>query len=125
MLRNDKNNAMNFLEASEKSSQFRVLKNFENFRISKNVDQKSKIPILKIFDFCSRFFFESEKFSKNIFFELEKKYFFSELRIFFGYSFDVKNYYLLIYDGFRAFWALFPCVINQLVVSTGCAGPCQ
>ena len=72
MLRNDKNNAMNFLEASEKSSQFRVLKNFENFRILKKFDQKSKIQILKMFDFFG-FFLESENFPKKYFFELEKK----------------------------------------------------
>ena len=53
--------------------------------------------------------FWSEKFSN--FFELGKEIFFSELRFFFGYSFDVKFSDLSIYDVFRAFGArqtLFP-----------------
>ena len=58
--------------------------------------------------FCVRFlpttfrkFFGRQIF--DFFFELEKKYFFSELRIFFGYSFEVKLSDLSIYDVFRAF----------------------
>ena len=59
------------------------------------------------------YFFRVQKKSKTFrkffgrkffdFFELEKKYFFSELRNVFGYSFDVKLSELLIYDVFRAF----------------------
>ena len=55
---------MNFLEASEKSSQFRVLKNFENFRISNNFDQKIENPNFENVRFF-RIFLESENFSKT------------------------------------------------------------
>ena len=33
-----------------------------------------------------------------------------------GYSFDIKNRDLSIYDVFRTFWALLPRVLNQLVI---------
>ena len=71
-------------------------------------------------------YFRGQQFSKifgnvqkfpEFFWTRKKKLFFSELRNFLGYSFDVKIYNLSIYDVFRAFWALLPCVINQLAVS--------
>ena len=40
---------------------------------------------------------------RNAFLSSPKKYFLLELRKILGYSFDVKNYYLSIYDVFRAF----------------------
>ena len=58
----------------------------------------------EIFD-AKIFRFWTEKFS-DFFFEWEKNYFFSELRFFFGYSFDVKRCDLSIYDVSRAFWVL-------------------
>ena len=47
----------------------------------------------------------SEKLRK-IFWSSSKKYFLSELRKKFGYSFDVKIHDLSIYDVFRTIWAL-------------------
>ena len=44
----------------------------------------------------------SQNLDRKIFAELEKIYF-GELRLFSGYSFDVKNHYLLIYGVSRAF----------------------
>ena len=43
--------------------------------------------------------------NKNVFWSSLKKYFLSELRKFWGYSFRVKNSNLLIYDVFRVFGA--------------------
>ena len=42
-----------------------------------------------------------EDFSRNL--TISKNIFFAELRNFLGYSFDVKNYYLSIYEVFSAF----------------------
>ena len=51
---------------------------------------------------CGFFF---RKFYFRFFLKLEKTYFFSELRNFLGYSFDVKKSYLSIYEVFSAIWA--------------------
>ena len=55
---------------------------FGIFQISKNVDQKSKIPILKNFDFFLDFF-KSENFHK-IFLNSKKKTIFFGVEKFFG-----------------------------------------
>ena len=75
---------------------------FENVQMSKN--RKLKMWFLR--------------HKNRIFFELEKKYIFLELEFFGGYSFDVKTSDLLIYDGFRAFWARQMCFPEQ----SSCAG---
>ena len=67
---------------SKKSSTFGCSDFFEIFQISKNVDKKSKISILEIFDFFSIFW--NLKISKKNIFWTRKKYIFSELRIFLG-----------------------------------------
>ena len=82
------------------------LKNVETRKCQKC--QKSIFDIFDIFEFqhfSDRFFFEiffGQLFFEIFFVELEKNIF-SELRIFFGYSFDVKLSDLSIYDVFRAF----------------------
>ena len=58
----------------------------------------------KMLFFGFRFFIFSQK---NIFSEWPKKYLFSELRIFFGHSFDVKKWDLSIYEVFSMFPALY------------------
>ena len=70
---------------------------------------------------CLWFFIENfwlflcfEKISKNFhffftfFFDRSQKNYFSELKKKVDYRFDVKNWYLSIYDVFSAFWALQP-----------------
>ena len=63
------------------------------------------IPSRSLIFFFFRFFFRN--FFGPIFFQIfwtrKKIFFFSELRFFFGYSFDVKFSDLSIYDVFRAF----------------------
>ena len=73
-----------------------------NFRFLTSKIENSDFRFSPIF--CRTFFenFSVDFFSK-IFSSSSKKYFFSELRFFFGYSFDVKLSDLLIYDVFRAF----------------------
>ena len=74
---------------------------------SKNFNQKStffdSIFGWKFFDLRKNIFFEKFFFHR---FEVGKKYFFSELRNFLGYSFDVKNCDLSIYEVSRVFWTL-------------------
>ena len=53
------------------------------------------------------FFFVEFRSEKKYFFSIDRPtFFFRSWKFFWGYSFDVKNYVLLIYDVFSTFWAL-------------------
>ena len=92
---------------------------FQKFLVRKILSAKSKkskcwnfkifeISKFQHFDFFSILrtkIFRTEnilKKNRNFFFDRAKKYFFSELRFFFGYSLDVKFSDLLIYDTSRS-----------------------
>ena len=78
-------------------------KNWSNMKKSKNFNENHMI-------FHGNFltFFTFEKISKNfnfLFFDREKIIFFSKLKKKLGYSFDVENCNLSIYEVFNSFWA--------------------
>ena len=106
-----------FFLNSEKKSKKSIEKKFDDFFFAKNRIKNRKFQIFENLDFFenltnfdfwsdfSRKFFSSKKnrkmFSSEIFL-----IFFSELRKFLGYSFDVEFSPLSIYDVFSVFWAL-------------------
>ena len=65
----------------------------------------TKIMIVEVrhFSILKIFADDFRKFSKTFFLSPNKKKFFSKLKIFLGYSFDVKNCVLFIYEVSRAF----------------------
>ena len=87
----------------------------KNLKSEKN--QKSSFFNFLIFRGKNVWFFFGHFFRKS-FFGSEKKYFFSELDFFFGYSFDVKIHDLSIYEVFRAIPELLRGLIDRRVA--GC-----
>ena len=92
-----------FFFSSKKKLNKISIENIFRFFFDENIfdifsDQKSKFTIFDFWSDFSRIFFVEKKIG---FFSIENFLIFSELRKCWGYSFDVKNYVLSIYEVFR------------------------